>query len=288
MNTSRRIGVAGLGIIGSRMAANWRKAGHEVCGWNRTPEKAAGLGLPLCDTPAEMARRCDAVMIVVSDPAALASVIGGPDGLAATSLAGKLVMNATTVDAEANRRACDAVKAAGGEFLETPFTGSKDGADAAKLVFYVGGDAGTVRGAEPLLLQVGARVFHFGAVGTAADVKLAMNLMIASIMEAMVEAVDLVRTAGIDMRIFEEAYKMNASWCGLSAMKLPKLVSGDFSPHFSIKHMNKDMGLALKRAAELGIDLPQTAHVRELLEQAARAGCGDLDFSALATRCGRK
>lgn len=284
MNTGMKIGVAGLGIIGSRMAANWRKAGHDVCAWNRTPERAAALGLPLCGTPAELARRCDAVMVVVSDPAALASVIGGADGLATVPLNGKLVMNATTVDAAANRRACAAVQAAGGAYVETPFTGSKDGAEAAKLVFYVGGDSEAVRRAEPLLLQIGGRLFHFGPVGSASDVKLAMNVMIAGIMEAMVEAVAIAKASGVDMGVFEEAYRMNASWCGLSAMKLPKLLAEDYSPHFSVKHMNKDIGLALNRGVELGLDLPLAGRVRDLLDETLRQGLGDLDFSALAAR----
>jgi 3-hydroxyisobutyrate dehydrogenase-like beta-hydroxyacid dehydrogenase len=284
MQNKMKIGVVGLGIIGSRMAANWRRAGHEVSGWNRTPAHAAKLGLPLCETPSGLARICDVVMVVVSDPAALESVISGPDGIATTSLAGKLVMNASTVDAAANRRTCAAVQAAGGVFVESPFTGSKDGAESAKLVFYVGGDNEVVKRAEPLLLQVGARVFHFGSVGCASDVKLAMNVMVANIMQTMVEAVAFVKAAGVDMGIFEEAYRMHASWCGLSAMKLPKLMNGDFSPHFSVKHMNKDIGLALKRAAELGVPLPHTGHIRALLEQAMMQGLGDLDFSALASR----
>lgn len=279
------IGIVGLGIIGSRMAANWRKAGHHVVGWNRTREHAAGLGLPLCDTPRALAEQCEAIMVVVSDPAALDAVISGADGLASAPLSGNLVMNATTVDAAANRRACAAVAAAGGRFAETPFTGSKDGAEAGKLVFYAGGADDAVRLAEPLLLQIGTRVFHFGPVGSASDVKLAMNLMIASIMQAMAEAYSLVQAAGVDLDVYTEAYKANASWCGLSAMKLPKLRSRDFSPHFSVKHMTKDIGLAVRRAAELGVFAPHTGHMHALLQQAMRQGLGELDFSALAA-CG--
>jgi 3-hydroxyisobutyrate dehydrogenase-like beta-hydroxyacid dehydrogenase len=266
------------------MAANWRKAGHEVVGWNRTREHAAGLGLPLCDSPAELARACEVLMIVVSDPAALRTVIGGPGGIAAAPLAGKLVMNATTVDAATNRDACAAVQVAGGRFVETPFTGSKDGAEAGKLIFYAAGDPEDVRRAEPLLLQIGSRVFHFGPVGAASDVKLAMNLMIANIMQAMVEAFALVRASGVDRTTFEEAYRLNASWCGLSALKLPKLMAQDYSPHFSVKHMSKDMGLAIRRAEELGVPLPHTGHVAGLLRQAVAQGLGDWDFSALAVR----
>jgi 3-hydroxyisobutyrate dehydrogenase-like beta-hydroxyacid dehydrogenase len=151
-------------------------------------------------------------------------------------------------------------------------------------VFYAGGEVADVRQAEPLLLQVGARVFHFGPVGSASDVKLAMNLMIANIMQSMVEAFDLVKAAGVDLDVYTEAYKVNASWCGLSAMKLPKLRERDFSPHFSVKHMTKDMGLAVHRAAELGVPVPHTCHVHALLQQAMQQGLGDLDFSALAAR----
>ena len=279
-----KIGIVGLGIIGSRMAANWRKAGHEIVGWNRTREHAAELGIPLCDTPRALAERCEAIMVVVSDPAALDTVVSGTDGIATTSLVGKLVLNATTVDAAANQRTGAAVIAAGWRFVETPFTGSKDGAEAGKLVFYAGGDVADVRQAEPLLLQTGARVFHFGPVGSASDVKLAMNLMIANIMQSMVEAFDLVKAAGVDLDVYTEAYKANASWCGLSAMKLPKLRERDFSPHFSVKHMTKDMGLAVQRAAELGVPVPHTCHVHALLQQAMQQGLGDLDFSSLAAR----
>jgi 3-hydroxyisobutyrate dehydrogenase-like beta-hydroxyacid dehydrogenase len=279
-----KIGIIGLGIIGSRMAVNWRKAGHDVYGWNRTTARAAGLGIPLCASPHALAEACEVVMVVVADPAALDLVISGPDGVASAPLAGRLVLNATTVDAATNRRTAAAVASAGGLFLETPFTGSKDGAEAGKLVFYTGGAEEALRRAEPLLLQTGARVLHFGPVGTASDVKLAMNLMIANIMQGMTEAFSLVQAAGADLETFTAAYQANASWCGLSAMKLPKLRTQDFSPHFSIKHMTKDMRLAVQRAAELGVAVPHTRHVHALLQQTQEQGMGDLDFSALACR----
>jgi 3-hydroxyisobutyrate dehydrogenase-like beta-hydroxyacid dehydrogenase len=276
-----RIGIAGLGIIGTRMAANWRKAGHEVLGWNRTRARAEGLGLPLYGTPAELAAPSDVVVIVVADPPAVHSVIAGAQGIASIALRGKMVLNASTVDAATNRKAAAAVEAAGGRFLETPFTGSKTGAESATLVFFVGGDEGVFRRAEPLLLQVGRKAFHFGPVGAAADTKLAMNLILANYMQAMAEGFLYARKAGVDMQTFVEAFRLNAGWCPLAELKVPKIIGRDFSPHFSLKHMDKDLRLALERAEETGAELPHTLHLKELFNEAMERGWGDEDFAVL-------
>ena len=276
-----KIGIVGLGIIGSRMAANWRKAGHEVGGWNRTRANAEHLGLPLARTPRELAERCELIMIVVADPSALDAVVTGKDGIATGSLKGKIVLNASTVGAADNRRADEAVRKAGGEFLETPFTGSKTGAENAKLVFYAGGDAALLRRAEPRLLEIGSKIFHFGPVGAAADAKLIMNLMLADLMQAMAEGFVFARHAGLDMQTFRDAFKLNAGWSGLADLKVPKMLAADYEPHFALKHMDKDVRLALARAAELGIALPLTARTKELMAAAMAAGLGEEDFSVL-------
>lgn len=275
------IGVAGLGIIGARMAQNWRKHGHEVTGWNRTPERAAGLGLPLVSTPRELAERAEVIMVVVADPPALQRVVSGPDGLCAGSLVGRVVLNSGTVGPADNRAAAQAVEAAGGEFLESPFTGSKTAAERGALVFYIGGEAGLLQRLTPLLLQVGRKIFHFGPVGAGADAKLVMNMMLASLMQAMAEGFTLARKAGLNMNTFVEAYRHNAGWSPLAELKVANMLTGDFSTHFALKHMNKDLRLALDRARELGVDLPQLRRVREVFSAAMEAGLGEEDFSAL-------
>lgn len=275
------IGILGMGIIGTRLAARWRQAGHAVAGWNRTRRDNWPADVARLPTPAAIARASEAIVIVVADPPALRQVLAGPDGVAAAPLAGKTILNASTVDASSNRRAEATVRTAGGAFLETPFTGSKDGAESGRLVFYAGGDAADVRRMEPLLLQVGARVLHFGPVGAAADVKLAMNLMLANQMAAMAEGFAFIERAGIPLAAFVEAYQLNAGWSGLAAMKAPKIMARDFSPHFSVKHMAKDVRLALARGAELDADLPHTRHVATLFAAALEQGLGEEDFSAL-------
>ncbi len=275
------IGVIGLGIIGSRMAANWAKAGHRVIGWNRTRATAERLGIGLAESPCHAARQSDVIMIVVADPAALERVVTGPDGVAAAPLHGKVVLNASTVGPADNQRAEAAVRQAGGSFLETPFTGSKAAAEAGKLTFFAGGDASLLQRMQPILLQVGQKVFHFGPVGRAADAKLIFNLMLANLMEAMAEGFAFARKAGLDMNLFVEAYRMNAGYSVLADMKAPKMLGQDFSPHFSLKHMDKDMRLAMERAAELKLDLPLTRRLKELFSEAMARGWSEEDFSVL-------
>lgn len=283
-----KIGVAGLGIIGSRMAANWGKAGHTVAGWNRTRKNAAGLGIPLAATPRDLAGQSDVIMVVVADPPALEQVISGPDGIAAGSLSGKVVLNASTVGSEHNRAADALVRSAGGEFLETPFTGSKAGAEAARLVFYVGGSRELYRRVEPVLLQIGTKTFHFGPVGTAADAKLIMNMMLANLMQAIAEGFVFARKAGLDMQTFNEAYRMNAGWSMLAEMKTGSMLNGDYSTHFSLKHMNKDIRLALQRAQELGVSTPLTQRLKAVFTAAMEAGMCEEDFSTIYRLAARR
>ncbi len=275
------IGIIGCGIIGSRMGRNWKKAGHRVVGWNRTPAHAENSGFPLMAAPALVAHTAEVIMITVADPAALVSVIEGPAGLASVSLRGKVVLNASTVGPGDNQRAAKAVREAGGEFLEAPFTGSKDGAAAAKLVFYIGGDEPLFRRMEPLLMQIGKQCFFFGPVGTAADAKLVMNMMLANLMEAMAEGFALVKKAGLNVATFVEAYKMNAGYSVLADMKIGKMLEGDYATHFSLKHMDKDVRLALERAAELKVACPLTERLKEVFTEGMEAGWGEEDFAVV-------
>ncbi len=232
-------------------------------------------------SPAIVARTAEVIMITVANPAALVSVIEGPAGIASVPLRGKVVLNASTVGPGDNQRAAKAVQDAGGEFLEVPFTGSKDGAAAAKLVFYIGGDEPLFRRMEPLLMQIGRQCFFFGSVGTAADAKLVMNMMLANLMQAMAEGFVLVKKSGLDVATFTEAYKMNAGYSVLADMKIGKMLEGDYATHFSLKHMDKDIRLALERATELKAACPLTERLKEVFTEGMEAGWGDEDFAVV-------
>jgi 3-hydroxyisobutyrate dehydrogenase-like beta-hydroxyacid dehydrogenase len=118
-------------------------------------------------------------------------------------------------------------------------------------------------------------------VGTGADAKLAMNMMLATMMQALSEGFAFAARAGLDMRIFVDAFRLNAGWSGLAELKVPKLLERDFAPHFSLKHMNKDLRLFLSRTRELGLGLPQAERLEDRFAAAMARGWGDEDFSVL-------
>ncbi|MEI8122575.1 MAG: NAD-binding protein, partial [bacterium] len=114
-----------------------------------------------------------------------------------------------------------------------------------------------------------------------ADAKLIMNMMLANLLQAMVEGMVFARKAGLDPALFIEAYKLNAGYSALADMKLGKMLQGDYSTHFSLKHMGKDIRLALERAGELKADCPLTRRLKEIISDGMAAGFGDEDFSVL-------
>ena len=273
MSAPRKVGVIGLGIIGSVWAKHYHAAGVLAGAWNRTPPADFPQLLP---TPEAVARAADAIQIVIADPPAVRAILArlrpvlGP---------GKVVVQSSTIDPKSSAEFRDLVVAAGARYLEAPFTGSKPAAEARKTVFFLGGDAALVAEVEPVLALVSEARLHIGDHGQAATLKLALNLNIAAQMQALAEALTLSRRAGISDDVFFGALKRNVSQSGVATLKEPKLRAGDYAPQFSVKHMLKDMRLAS------GIngceDFPVLDTLRDCLAVAERAGWGDEDFSVL-------
>lgn len=268
----KRIAVLGLGIIGSAWAQNLHADGLTVRGWNRTPKKYPFYEPDLVKavTDAEL------IFIVVADPPAVESILK----LIVPHLKpGQIVAQSSTISAHWTKLFAKQVEATGAEFLEAPFTGSKPAAEARKTVFYLGGTAALIEKARPMLERLSSARLHVGATGTASSLKLAMNLNLALMMEALSESLSLTRAEGISDDTFFEALHMNVGKSGLSDLKEPKLRVGDFAPQFSLKHMNKDLRLALETAGEL--ELPDAKTLKSFYDKAMGAGFGDDDFSGV-------
>jgi 2-hydroxy-3-oxopropionate reductase len=189
-----------------------------------------------------------------------------------------VVIQSSTVDAACNQRCAERVVATGALFLEAPFTGSKPAAVARQTVFYVGGEAAALERARPALARLAKAILHVGPVGAAASLKLAMNVNIALVAQALCESLALARRAGISDDSFFEALKLNASRSGVSELKEPKLRGREYSPQFSLKHMDKDLRLA---AAQTGAS-PLLERVRGIYAEGMARGWGDDDFAGLA------
>ena len=281
MATSRlkreNVGVIGLGIIGSRVAENLRKKGFRVFVWNRTPKPVPNF----VGAPAELAEMCNYIQLFVSDDQALLKAV---QELTPALAPRHVVIAHSTVAPATMGRAADLVEYRGARFVEAPFTGSKLAAEKAELLYYVGGDEIALREARPILEASSKEIMVIGSIGQATAVKIATNIVTAASVQATAEALALVQSVGLPVDKFVEALRGNASNSTTLAMKLPKMVEGNFEPHFSLKHMLKDIEIAAKLAATHQLDLSVTTAARDRLREQMAQGRGEEDYSALARK----
>jgi 3-hydroxyisobutyrate dehydrogenase-like beta-hydroxyacid dehydrogenase len=271
----RTVGVLGLGIIGSRVVEACRRGGLEVAAWNRTRRRDHST----LDTPADVARVARVIQVFVTDDAALASVVAA---LAPALTRDHAVLNCSTVSLEATQAAAAAVAATGADFLDAPFTGSKNAAAAGELVYYIGGPEAVLERVRWALEPSARAIVPLGAVGDATVLKIATNLVSAIAVQALAEALGVVAAHGIAPEKFLAAMEHNANSSGLSRMKLPGMVAGTFEPHFSLKNMWKDAGFAERLAQTQGLEIPALAAARARMGALVGRGRGEEDFSVLA------
>ena len=270
-----KVGVIGLGIIGSRVAANLRGAGHQVYVWSRTPHAAPNF----LGSVVEVADLCDAIQIFVSDDAALLDVVRT---IAAALQPRHVLIVHATVSPETVRQAASIVESQGARYLDAPFTGSKAAAQNKGLTYYVGGDPAVLEEVRPVLEASSKKVLPVGKVGDATILKIATNMLTATTVQTLAEMLALVRAAGIEEAKLVEALENNASRSGTSDLKLPSMIAGNFEPNFSLKHMLKDTRLALGLAESHGLPLPLTEGAAAIFEEETEHGLGDQDFSVVA------
>jgi 3-hydroxyisobutyrate dehydrogenase-like beta-hydroxyacid dehydrogenase len=268
------IGVVGLGIIGRGITAHLRRKGFPVYVWNRSPRPIPNFVGSL----GELAQLCNYIQIFVSDDNALLQTAE----LISEKLTPRHVVLAhPTVAPDSMRAAAEIVERRGARFVEATFTGSKSAAEKGELVYYVGGTEEALREARPILEASGKEIFYIGAVGQASAIKIATNMVTAATVEATAEALALIQAQGLPPEKFVEAMRANASYSGTLAMKLPKMLDRDFQPHFSVKHMLKDVEIATQIALSYYLDLRVTAAARDQLMEQMQWGHGDDDYSAV-------
>ena len=272
----RTLGLIGLGIIGSRIAEAVRRAGLDVVVWNRTRKKTPGW----VDSPAAVAARAKVIQLFVMDDAALAGVVAA---LKPALTREHTVINSSTVSLSATQTAAKEVASTRAAFLDAPFTGSKLAAEAGQLVYYVGGPAKTLERVRWALEPSAKTILHVGEIGQATILKIATNMIAAAVVEILSEALGVVAGHGVALERFVEAMEHNASSSGLTRLKLPGMLKGDFAPHFSLKNMLKDARFAEDLAERAGVEIPVLSVVRQRMAALAGRGRGDDDYSVLAT-----
>ncbi|MFA7345609.1 MAG: NAD(P)-dependent oxidoreductase [Terrimicrobiaceae bacterium] len=273
--TKPTAGVIGLGIIGSRVVSALRKSGFQVWLHNRSPRPEPNF----LSSPAEVAEAAKHIQVFVSDGPALLAVVRN---LAPALTPDHVVMNHATISPHETRDAAEIVASRHAKFLDAPFTGSRDAAARGELVYYIGGDPAVLAAVRPVLEASAKQILEIGEIGQASVVKIATNLLAATAVEALAEAHALLDKNGIDLRKLSLALQSNAARSPLLDMKIPGMISGDFEPRFSLKHMFKDIQLALGLAAEKEIDLPAASAFAGAAMSGIQQGWGDSDFSVIS------
>lgn len=267
-----KITLIGYGIIGTAWSKNYIVDGHDLSIWNRTPKDIPHFVKDL----GTAVSGAEVVHIVIADPPAIESIL---PTITANLSPGTLVIQSSTISPDASDKFKAAFIQAGAAYVESPFTGSKIAAENRETVFFMGGSNTDKERAKKVLSALGKTFFDLGGNRQACSIKLAMNLQIASILQALTEGLEFARAAGIDDELFFSVVDKNVVHSGLSDLKRPKLIAADYSPQFSVKHLHKDLRLALASApAKL---LPLTARIADIHSEGIKQHLGEEDISSL-------
>ncbi len=290
MERPEKVAFLGLGIMGSRMAANLCRAGFEVHAWNRTrtraEELAAAHGAAVAETPAQAAAAAGIAITMVVDSPEVETVLFGSDGAAEGLEDGGLAIDMSTIAPSASRTIAERLAERGIAFLDAPVTGSKPKAEDGTLTIMVGGETADFERTRPLFEAMGKLVLHVGPHGHGSMVKLINNTVAAVNTAAVAEGIAVGRAAGLDL---DKLLQVIAAGSGASAMldlKARPIIERDYEPLFKLGHMLKDVRHCLAEARALGTEMRVAAAAETLYADADEAGHYDDDFAAVAERTG--
>ena len=280
----KRVGFAGLGLMGSRMARQLLDKGFSLTVWNRTSERCAPLaaaGASVARTPSELAAKSDVVVACVSDPAAVERLVFAEDGTLTAARPGFRYLETSTISPELSRRVAEAFRARGADALEAPVTGSKLGAEKGTLLLMTGGRRETHEELMPVMMAIGTKAIYCGEAGQGALMKLVGNSLISYMLEGLCEALVVGRKGGLPIETMLEVVMASGFSSPYFAFKGAAIGRRDFDTHFSIDLLVKDQGLMLSEAHALRSPMPGLAAVREVFQAARAQGFGEEDIAAV-------
>jgi 3-hydroxyisobutyrate dehydrogenase-like beta-hydroxyacid dehydrogenase len=280
-----RIGFLGLGIMGSRMAANVAKAGYDLTVWTHTDGKArrwaSEHGATAVETPAEVARASDVVVSMVVDGAQVESVLCGEGGVVEGAAEGLLCVDMSTIAPTDTRRIAARLERGSVEMIDAPVTGSSPRARAGTLTIMVGGEQSQFERAKPLLQTMGELIVHVGELGQGEMLKLINNSLGAANAAAVAEALLLADATGVDLDALVAVTQSGSGASAQMQMKSTPMREHDYETLFKTEHLLKDVRLCLEEAQAAGVPFPAAAHARDLLSATVGRGHGAEDYAAL-------
>lgn len=269
------VGFVGIGIMGGGMAANLVKAGFEVVVWNRTRSKAEAVaGATVADSPADVAGRCDVILICVSDSPDVVEVVEGAGGVLEGMRTGSLVVDHSTISPSVTRQLAEKVTEAGGSWVDAPVSGGSEGAANGTLSIMVGGLDADVARAMPYFEAMGKTITHVGPVGSGQLVKLVNQMLVVINQLAVSESLLFAEAAGLDLDATLQAVTGGAAGSWMLANRGPQMVARDWRPGFTIDLQQKDLRLVLEAADELGVPALGTSLAFNLYRTLQAQGLG--------------
>ena len=287
-----KIGVCGTGRMGAAIAQRLMAVGHEVAVWNRNQAKTRPLvdaGAKVIATPAALVDACEVIVVMLLNDVASEAVYRGPDGILKVKLAGKLIIDMSTVRPGTMQNIGSSVAQQGAAFVESPVGGSTGPAKEGKLFALVGGEKADIVRAMPVLEQMCRRIEHVGALGAGAAVKLAINLPLLVYWQALGEALTICKPLDLPadrlIDIMSDTAGTPTAMKGRGAI-IAKVLGGQplGETAFGLSAAKKDLATAVQFAKTLHVELPVAASALACFEEAEAAGLGDADATAISTR----
>jgi 3-hydroxyisobutyrate dehydrogenase-like beta-hydroxyacid dehydrogenase len=279
-----KIGFIGLGIMGSRMAANLQKHGYPLVVFNRTRAKAEHLLGPcgtFSDSPAKLAEQVDVLFTMLAHPDAVEQAALGRDGFLDHLKANALWVDCSSVNPSFSKKMTAEAARREVHFVDAPVTGSAPAAAEAKLIFWVGADIADLERIRPLLLCMSNKIVHTGGHGSGTSMKMVINLLLGTGMAAFAEAMALGEGLGLAPKLLFDSLLGTPPVAPFLALKREKIEGGKYEAEFPLRWMQKDMQLASVSAYESGVALPLTNVTKEMYRLAMRDGHATEDFSAI-------
>jgi 3-hydroxyisobutyrate dehydrogenase/glyoxylate/succinic semialdehyde reductase len=279
-----KIGFIGLGIMGSRMAANLQKHGYSLVMFNRTRAKAEPLLGPcgtFSDSPAELAERVDVLFTMLAHPDAVEQAALGANGFLDHLKANALWVDCSSVNPSFSKKMAATAAARQIRFVDAPVTGSAPAAAEAKLIFWVGADKSDLESIRPLLFCMANKIVHTGGHGSGTSMKMVINLLLGTGMAAFAEAMALGEGLGLSQELLFDSLLGTPAVAPFLAAKRDKIDNRNYEVEFPLRWMQKDMHLATVSAYETGVALPVTNIIKEIYRLAMRDGHDTEDFSAI-------
>lgn len=280
-----KLGFVGLGIMGKPMARNLLKAGFSLTVHSRSRppvDELVSEGASRADSPRACAAGQDAVVTMLPDSPDSEKVVLGDDGVLAGASKGAVVIDMSSIAPAVSQKIAQACEAQGVDFLDAPVSGGEPMAISGQLAIMVGGKKEIFERAAPVFQALGKSSVLCGGPGAGNTTKLANQIIVAANIEAVAEALLLVRKAGLDPEVVVEAIRGGLAGSKVLEAKAPMMIEGNWKPGFRLRLHEKDLANALTTAKETGVPLPVTALVHQIVTALVVNGNGDLDHSAIA------